>query len=236
MMRGVVLEIDSKTATSFLLPRHYAGRIPSISKAFGWYTGKPFTEDELKAVVTFGKPATHSLCIGICGEEYADRVYELNRLCRVKDWNEPISAFVAAALRRLRTENWIVVSYSDTAMNHHGYIYQACNFLYTGETKERTDMYVPGGGHSRHAKGDDQGEYRVVRSAKHRYVFFCSFDKRRKREWRDALRYPVLPYPKGDNSPDYELGDYLQPIVISTQTGDRVDKNCIEDMQFSLWG
>lgn len=128
------------------MPRHYSGRVPSISKAYGWYTGKPFSEDELKAVVTFGKPATHSLCVGICGEQYADRVYELNRLCRTDDWKEPLSAFVAAALRRLRTENWIVVSYSDTAMNHHGYIYQACNFLYTGKTKERTDMFVAGGG------------------------------------------------------------------------------------------
>jgi hypothetical protein len=34
----------------------------------------------------------------------------------------------------------IVVSYADTAMGHIGYIYQASNFLFTGTTKERTDM------------------------------------------------------------------------------------------------
>ena len=215
----MILEIDGATAKKFLLPRHYSGRLPTVSKAFGWYSSKPYTEENLKAVVTFGKPATPYLCVGVCGKEYADRVYELNRLCRTDDWREPLSAFVAAALRRLRTENWIIVSYSDTAMNHHGYIYQACNFLYTGETKERTDMYVIGGKHARHYKLEDQGEYRIVRSAKHRYVFFCTFNKRRKKEWRDALKYPVMPYPKGNNNPDYELGNFIKPTIISKETG-----------------
>ena len=217
------------------MPRHYSGRIPSISKAYGWYTGKPFTEDELKAVVTFGKPATHSLCVGVCGEKYADQVYELNRLCRTEDWNEPLSCFVAAALRRLRSKNWIIVSYSDTAMNHHGYIYQACNFLYTGETKERTDMFVGGGGHSRHAKAIDQGVYRIVRSPKHRYIFFCTFDKHKKNEWREALNYPILPYPKGDNNPDYKLGTFIKPVVVSKETGLPVENVKVDNEQISLF-
>lgn len=29
-----------------------------------------------------------------------------------------------------------------------------------------------------------------------------------------ALRYPVMEYPKGDNNRDYVLGDYLKPVVI----------------------
>lgn len=45
--------INYKTAVDFLLPRHYSGRIPSISCAFGWYFG-----DKLKAVCIFGKPAS----------------------------------------------------------------------------------------------------------------------------------------------------------------------------------
>lgn len=235
-MKGVVLEIDRQTAISFLLPRHYSGRTPSISKAFGWYTGKPFTEDELKAVVTYGKPATNSLCVGICGEKYASNVYELNRLCRVEDWNEPLSAFVSATLRRLRTQNWIIVSYSDMAMNHHGYIYQACNFIYTGQTKERTDMFVAGGGHSRHAKSEDQGKYRVFRSAKHRYVYFCTFNKSLKKAWNDALNYPVLQYPKGDNSPDYDLGHFAKPITLDSTTGEQVSKIEMDNEQLTFWG
>lgn len=213
-MKGMVCEINAKMAADFLLPRHYSGRIPSISKAFGWFDKEIMTQDHLMAVCTFGKPASNSLCVGICGGGYASNVYELNRLCRRDEWTEPLSQFVGCCLRRLRPMDWIIVSYSDEAMNHHGYIYQACNFIYTGATKQRTDMYVPSGKHSRHYKQEDQGRFRVVRSAKHRYVYFCTMKKWLKKEWMNALRYPIMSYPKGDNNADYTLGDYLKPIVI----------------------
>ena len=209
-MIGNIKEISYSTAVDFLLPRHYSGRIPSISKAYGW-----FDNDDLKAVCTFGKPASPSLCIGVCGKEYSNEVYELNRLCRVDDWKEPLSQFVSACLRKLKSMNWIIVSYSDTAMNHHGYIYQACNFIYTGMTKERTDKYVANGKHPRHYSNDEQGEFRKLRSAKYRYIYFCTSDKRKKKEWLLSLKYPVIKeYPKGDNSPDYRLGEYIKDILV----------------------
>lgn len=161
------LEIGRETAIEFLMPRHYAGRKPQISKAFGWYIG-----EKLAAVCTFGKPASPSLCTGICVKENEKHVYELNRLCRVDELEKPLSRFVAWCLRKLKKYDWIIVSYSDMAMNHHGYIYQACNFIYTGCTKRRTDKYVPCGKHSRHYRNEDQGKYRIVRSPKHRYVYF----------------------------------------------------------------
>lgn len=202
-------EITSKEATDFLLPRHYSGRKPSISKAFGCFDG-----GALKAVCTFGKPASPSLCIGVCGKEYSSHVYELNRLCRTDDYNEPLSQFVAWCLRQLKPMDWIVVSYSDTAMNHHGYIYQACNFIYTGATKSRTDMYTPDGKHSRHYKASEQTGYRKVRSSKHRYIYFCTRDKKLRREWRNTLKYPVMPYPKGNNDKDYVLGNFLKDEIV----------------------
>ena len=213
-MKGYIVEINSKTAISFLLPRHYSGRVPTISKAFGWYKSHELTEDNLMAVCTFGKPASPYLCKGVCGDKWYKNVFELNRLCRVDEWKEQLSCFVCACLRRLRAMNWIIVSYSDTAMNHHGYIYQACNFLYTGCTKPRTDIYTPEGKHSRHYDKCETSGYRKVRSAKHRYIYFCTKDKKLKSEWTDCLRYPILPYPKGDNSEDYVLGTYLQDKLI----------------------
>lgn len=209
-MKGEVLEITPKTASEFILPRHYSGRIPSISKAFGWYVS-----NQLQAVCTFGKPASHSLCIGVCGPEYEQNVFELNRLVRNDDFKEPLSQFVSACLRRLRVQHWIIVSYSDTAMNHHGYIYQACNFIYTGCTPPRTDIYTGKGKHSRHyAEEDKESEFRKYRSAKHRYVYFCTYNKTEKKKWKEALRYPVLPYPKGDNNDDYPPGFVIQDKVI----------------------
>ena len=204
-------------AVRFLLPKHYSGRKPIISRAFGWYDSSERTDEHLKAVCTFGKPASPWLCIGICGKQHSSEVYELNRLCRTEDWGKPLSYFVAQCLKRLKRENWIIVSYSDTGMNHHGYIYQACNFLYTGCTKERTDKYTPEGKHGRHyqdyEKTDEINKYRKIRTAKHRYVYFCSYDKKKRQEWLRDLKYPICPYPKGDNS-NYTLGEYIKDKII----------------------
>jgi hypothetical protein len=99
-------------------------------------------------------------------------------------------------------------------MNHHGYIYQACNFLYTGATKQRTDKYTDNGKHSRHYDNGNQGKYRQVRTSKHRYIYFATRNRRLKKEWRYHLKYPVEEYPKGDNNPDYTLGEYMKPILV----------------------
>ena len=203
--------IDYKTAVDFLLPRHYSGRIPSISYAYGWYC-----ENELKAVCTFGKSASPKPCEGVCGKRWSKYVLELNRLCRVDDWHEPLSKFVSWCLRQLAKINVIVISYSDTAMNHHGYIYQACNFIYTGITKERTDKYSDGK-HPRHYNKDEQSEYRRIRSSKHRYVYFCTNNKHLKKQWVKDFKWEIKPYPKGNNNEDYVLGYVLKDKVIKVE-------------------
>ena len=208
-MKGEVSLISAKEAWDFLKPRHYAGRKPQISKAFGWVLN-----GELVAVCTFGKPASPPLCVGICGKQHAHSVYELNRLCRVENLTEPLSQFVGACLRNLKAMDWIIVSFSDTGMHHNGYIYQACNFIYTGRTKERTDKYVPNGKHARHYKEEDQGTFRKVRTAKNRYVYFATCNKKKKNEWRNCLKYPILPYPKEENQ-NYILGEYQKDILIA---------------------
>lgn len=207
-MKGKVIYLTASEAWEFLKPRHYAGRKPSISKAFGWEIG-----GKLVDVCTFGKPASPYLCKGICGGQWAQNVYELNRLCRIDKLKEPLSQFVCACLRRLRPQNWIIVSYSDRGMHHNGYIYQACNFYYTGCTKQRTDKYVPGGKHCRHYKEQEQGRYRIVRTSKNRYVYFCTHDKQLKKQWLNDLNYPILPYPKEVNQ-NYVLGEYQKPILV----------------------
>ena len=214
-----ISEIAYDEAVAFLLPRHYSGRKPVVSKAFGL-----IEDGVLQAVITYGKPASPSVCVGICGKEYSGNVYELNRMCRSDEYRKPLSHFVSATLRMLKPLDWIVVSYSDTAMNHHGYVYQACNFLYTGTSAPHADKYVPeGSGHNRHAESFDvrKDEFSVERSIKHRYVYFCTKSKKLKREWMNSLRYPVLPYPKGDNS-NYELGKFIGKTVVNNATGETI--------------
>jgi len=208
MILKQIKEISYKEACSFLLPRHYSGRKPQISIAFGW-----FFDDSLKAVCSFGKPASPSLCKGILRGEYQQNVYELNRLCRVDELNCQLSEFVGGCLRKICGKNWVIVSYADTAMSHNGYIYQACNFLYTGATKQRTDKYTEGNKHSRHYDNKTQQGKRKLRTAKHRYVYFATKDKQLKKEWFSKLAYKIEKYPKNKNK-NYILGDFLKPIII----------------------
>ena len=57
-----ISEIAYDEAVAFLLPRHYSGRKPVVSKAFGL-----IDDGVLQAVITYGKPASPSVCVGICG-------------------------------------------------------------------------------------------------------------------------------------------------------------------------
>jgi len=205
-----ISEISHDEAVGFLLPRHYSGRTPSISKAFGW-----FANGNLQAVLTFGKPASNSLCEGVCGLAYSEDVYELNRLCRTENADVQLSKFVSLALKAVAKDDWIIVSYADTSMNHCGYIYQATNFIYTGMTAERTDKFTEGNKHSRHYAKDDASGLRKVRSAKHRYVYFTARSKAKRKAQRKALAYSVKPFPKNANK-NYALGYVLPPNVIES--------------------
>lgn len=179
--------IQRELTKDFILNIHYAHRMPSISWSFGLYE-----ENELIGVCTFGKPASPSLCVGVCGKEYSSIVWELNRL--VLKYNKPNQAsfFVSKCLKML-PKPMIIVSYADTAQNHDGITYQATNFVFTGTTKPRTDMAGKDGKHSRHHLGDKT--QRVFRSAKHRYVYIIG-SKVEKKKIRKALKYKVLPYNK----------------------------------------
>jgi hypothetical protein len=195
-----VIPIQSYEVEPWLLQKHYAKRIPSISYAFGLYEDK-----KLVGICTYGMPASPFLCIGVCGPENKHFVLELNRLC-INDGLKNAASFLISRSLQMLPKPSIVVSYADTDMGHVGYIYQASNFLFTGTTKERTDMAGEDGKHSRHNKNDKTK--RMNRSAKHRYVFFVG-NKYQKKNLTNALRYPVMPYPKGD-SKTYAAGKEVQ--------------------------
>jgi hypothetical protein len=205
-MIGSIVSLTYGEAIEFILPRHYSGRKPNVSWAYGWVI-----EGKLMAAVTYGKPANSSLCDGICGKEHTGKVYELNRLCREDELEEQLSQFVSATLRRLSYENLIIVSYADSGANHNGYIYQATNFMYTGKTKQRLEFHNEGK-HSRH--GNKESNLRQIRTAKHRYVFFATKSKALRKKLMSSLNYEVLPYPK-EFSGKYVLGEYLKPTVVT---------------------
>src|SRR5574344_1168492 len=209
-MERVRRKIGYREAIDFVLPRHYSGRKPCVSIAYGEYEN-----GVLKSVITFGSPASPFLCRGIAGEKYTRNVIELNRMCCEEDYAGILSSFVSWCLHDLKKQDLIVVSFSDTAMFHHGYVYQACNFIYTGLTKTRTDKFTEQGKHARHYDNDKQGSKRKIRSAKHRYVYLCASSKKVRKEMLLSLKYKSVPYPKGDNV-RYTLGEYLKDEYVET--------------------
>lgn len=194
-----VLPIKNEETYSWLLQKHYAKRIPQIMYAFGLYD-----DEHLVGVITYGIPASPQLCMGVCGEEWSDKVLELNRLC-LENNDKNQSSFLVANSIKMLPKPTIVVSYADTAQGHIGYVYQATNFLFTGTTKERTDMGGRDGKHSRHSKDPS---IRVFRSAKHRYIYFHG-TKQHKKLLKSLLKYNIEPYPKGD-SKKYDSGSRVE--------------------------
>jgi hypothetical protein len=131
-----VKSIDSYQCKEWLLYKHYAKRLPSISYSFGLYDN----DNILNGVLTFGMPPSSTLAESICGESFKKNVLELNRLV-INDGLEKnvLSYFVSKCLIMIPKPN-IIVSFSDANMGHNGYIYQACNFLYTGESSNTTKL------------------------------------------------------------------------------------------------
>lgn len=190
-----VIEIPQSQTKEWILKKHYAHRMPPISFSFGLY------DEGLVGVCTFGIPASRF--------EDLQQPYELNRLC-VNDGlpKNALSFFVSQCLK-LFPKNNVIVSYADPNNGHHGYIYQATNWLYTGLSVAHDNWYI--NGQLLHEKTifNQYGTNSVdqlrkmgldVRSEKtlpkYRY-FYLVGDKKFKKSIK--LKYPILPYPKGEN-------------------------------------
>ena len=125
----VVRPIQKAEYEKWLLQKHYAKRLCSVSYAYGLYINKM-----IEGVITFGMPPSSNLAESICGKEYHKIVLELNRL--ITNENLPkntLSQFVSKAIKNLPKPK-IIISFADPNMNHNGYIYQATNFIYTGRS------------------------------------------------------------------------------------------------------
>jgi len=205
-MALAVAHITRMQAAPFIIDRHYAGRWPSVSWAFGLFDG-----GDLRGVLTYGTPSSAPLRSGICGNDFAADVIELNRLCLRDNKKNEASHLVAKSLKMLPRPK-IVVSFADISQGHTGYVYQAANFLYCGLSAKRTDWKIRGKEHlhgqtvadefrgmsnradlMRAKYGDDF--YLIDRPRKHRYVMIIGSAGFKARA-RQALMYPALPYPK----------------------------------------
>jgi hypothetical protein len=211
-----VESIKSSETYDWLLNKHYAKRIPPISFSFGLFD----KNKTMEGICTFGVPISSQLkkC---CTNKYSNIFYELNRLCVNQNEKNMTSFFVSQCLKLL-PKPLILVSYADSSQNHHGYIYQATNWIYTGLSIKINDYMVKGLEHLHGAtildsvgRNDNGIEYtkgkierlkekygdklyKKERPRKHRYFYFIG-SKKQKKDMLKNLKYEIKHYPKGDN-------------------------------------
>jgi len=203
-----VKTIPSRDTYEWLLMKHYARRIPSISWAFGLYDNT----QTLQGVCTFGTPVSSTLLKGVCGKKWAGDVCELNRLVINEIGIKNLASFFVSRCILMLPKPKIIVSYADSSKGHHGYVYQATSFIYTGLSILTYDPVVKGHEGKHHGTsgmgrgmtkaemkdkyGDDV--YWKPRDRKHRYVFFHGSRTQKKAMSKD-LKYKTMEYPKGEN-------------------------------------
>lgn len=194
---------------------HYSGSLPTgkLVKIGVW------EDDEFRGVVLFSRGASPFLL----------RRYDLDQvegceLTRValREHDAPVSKIVAVALKILKRHSpglRIVVSFADPVQDHHGGIYQAGNWIYTGTSGETIEylvegdwkhvksMYEPRGFAIAAGRDEDwahkRGVYNRLKESgelantptrvapgKHRYVYPLDT------EMRELVELNALPYPK----------------------------------------
>ena len=203
-----VKSIDSYLCKEWLLYKHYAKRIPPIEYSFGLFD----LSGIMQGIVTYGTPVSSTLR-NLWQNKY--KLIELNRLCVNEGLEKNVLSYFVGISLKMLPKPFVIASYADTSQNHHGYIYQATNWLYTGLSIKFKDVAVKGLENQHHSTIEDlvRGKenrmealrimfgdrlYYVERPQKHRYFYFVG----RKNEIKDMFKmlpYQIQPYPKGEN-------------------------------------
>lgn len=198
--------IPYRLATDIVVKHHYLHRQAPCSHAFGLFKNGQIFDEQVCGVIIYGTPPSSTLRRGICGDDEILNVIELTRLWVHDSIPKNGESYLVGNTLPLVPKD-IVVSFADTSMNHLGVIYQATNWYYTGLSAKRTDWKVKGINKHSHTLADKytaqelrnkyQQDFTLVdRPRKHRYIYFNTPYKWRKRELLKKLRYPILPYPK----------------------------------------
>ena len=206
-----VESIPKHETHDWLLKKHYAKRIPIILKCFGLY----HIEKGLMGVCTFGPPPIEWNDPKVLFNNNVNEkinMFELNRLVVNENLEKNVLSFFVSSSLNFLKKPCVVLSYSDMTKNHHGYIYQATNWFYTGSIAKREVFINNHTGKEEHprsiygifgtsSKEDSQikKHYTIKKQEpKHRYFYFLG-NKKIKKAMRKNIKYDVLPYPKGNN-------------------------------------
>lgn len=167
---------------------HYSECMPAgkLVKIGAWENGR------FIGVVLFGRGASPFL-----GKKLNLRQDECVELTRVamRDHKTSISRIVSISLKFLKKSNpnlQVVVSFADPDKGHHGGIYQAGNWIYSGDSAKTTELFIKG--RWVHMRGGwyakNENTPKRIMLGKHRYLMPLDSDIREK------LLKLAKPYPK----------------------------------------
>lgn len=213
-----ISEVTYATAEKIILEYEWLGNMGTTEFCYGisW-------EGIVAGVVCFGHTAGTNVYLSVCGEQYSNHAITLCRGACVH-WAHPHSAskLISSACRMMLDHGYnIFIAYSDPDAGEIGTVYQASNWLYCGKTNA-TEKFMTTDGKIRDARmvhlytRDRRGgtlKYKRTRAEqkrlmikmgckffkgtpKNRYVRIIGRSRKEEHEIRQALRWPVLPYPK----------------------------------------
>lgn len=199
-----VIVLRNGEHNEWLTKKHYAKRKCSVSYAFGL-----INDTNIIGICTFGFPPNYNYNNGKCVFNSLEvQTLELNRLCINSNSEKNLLSFFVSQCIKMLPKPMALVSYADPNQNHHGYIYQATNWLYTGESTPKKRYTFEDGSTFDIRRGvDTKGKIVDVEDLKPtlRYIYLHGSKTQKKAMLKD-LKLELLPYPKGQNK-NYECVD-----------------------------
>ncbi len=111
---------------------HYSHLVPShaaIRKIYGL-----MEDDEIIAGILWSIPAS----------SWKEPVLELSRLCRLPNTKPFLTSLISQSIKDIKKDKKydLLISYSDTTHDHHGGVYQASSWNFSGIRKGRLDAFL----------------------------------------------------------------------------------------------
>lgn len=193
-----IILLKDQEHKNWILKKHYAKRLCSVSYAYGLID----KDYNILGVCTFGYPPNYNYNNGACiFNNTKVLTLELNRLVLNKNKEKNLlSYFVSNCLNKLPKPS-AIVSYADPNNNHYGYIYQATNWLYTGESTPKKRYTFEDGSTFDIRRGiHNKGKIVKIENLKPtlRYIYING-NKKQKRDMIKDMKLNILEYPKGKN-------------------------------------
>lgn len=205
--------INEETAVEYISQYHYSRTTLPPTLAFGHYY-----KDHLVNVILYRSPIGRMMAQQVMKGGDSENTWELIRMVSYEPKPKNLESYcIGNTLRYIKKyypKIKIIISYADNSMGHMGYVYQASNFNYYGQSRVVDEWYVDGKRiHSKTIAGQygttsvsklkemlgDRFQVRVIEETKSRYFYILAQNKKDRKNIVSKLKVKILPYPKGDN-------------------------------------